>query len=1520
MYNYTKENFFERVAEAKIGNVIDVTYIEISRDGSRVAILLPEPTNALKVLEFVNQSEGVKFREILSIPMTLSDFKELKFNPMNKNFIFLLTKSQYQLIEIIDSFNEEYQFDDISKEQMTQSLDEFKQIEEEKIIKRYETYTISCDSAHSQYACFSWDRYGKVYVSEIYNSDSGDLNGEVRYIDPVRSLTVQREKGETLEQSAEIIDGISSAVTSMILTQRYLVCALANGCIDLVNMHFSDKDLKEYRNTLGSSYKRLSVDKELKVSKLTAANDYIISMKYDLGYKKIMAKTIMNNIYILFLKGEILEKNIEENTEELPEDIDNYVEAEFHKGKILAVKELGKTTEIVSISSEDSRVLFWDVGKRECVASHRLDFIPTVFEVNPEGTLLFIASQDGVFRIYDITRRTIMRLLYQMKFDYKSSHHIDHILVHPLMKFIIFYQKSGRYLFLITGDLSKKFTFIGFIKVPTKILDVCIQNVQGEDFSTEPTTLAGILVLVRGMLLFYQINKFFYDNKVCWELGEKKVEDVFANFELKGSIKAKKVDGDLTYICKNKSTKPMQTVWLTGSDKMFRIFQLPTEKLEVVLESKKPIETPEEFPAHDLIVNEAYIYQDEFMVSCGQDGYIRLYTKKQLSGKYRTHSFVNGGVSSFQYNHRRRLIICSGYDGSVCIVGVGSNAILPASETPADLSSRIIETMESVEPLEDNLCQNFVNQVSDQHQSLIKKAKNQNQGELKNKFEEIKIDQNKLFSENSKLEEHEQLKESDMIIDLEKIEEEQKKNEEIANDLTKERFKELCEMELQKKVLYDETYCKMIDKEDDRRVNNNIRLVFNSMGDRELQTYALPTLSEKFKRKLRYVKQMRLLQKMEDYKRRNETVPPLINQDLITCKAESYILNRTANKPIITEQEVILAAEGVEKMSDADKAALLAEEKARNSVVKYRLQRNPYEEINKKGGDDADQLIKGPEEQIYKDDLQMEYRTIIEYKEPPDLEFKPLNEISSYLLLYSPFELYTNVRIRNQIILLLDIIHEYKKTFNSEYFVYIKERNQLLEKFNTNKSAIEAIKEILTDVPIQDYNYAMNPHEDNEWIDKFSEKDITIPHYYSKEEKEKMEAEKKAEEERLKSLQGDTLQMRGLKHMIDTRVKKKKEDENEQQLVREPWMNKRREEMTDEQAKIFLEFQKKEMELREQKEKIRSQNLTKLNFHKSEIENNQIDLDMKFAKILRKKLHYDSIICEQEIYILSLMNLLNKREDIKKENEKYKVQLHEAEEEQNKLKQQNTKFETSINKIKEIYSGGEDKIGKEKEGPKMPLNANDQFLQKIRNDPFYSYEKTRLENIRHYGDKDYKEVQINPDAKDQNKQLENKRVNDLKYYCDYKKKQFDRHQNYITNKFMKSKEKMNEYAKISQDTDSLMEKLKLNFALMIKMKRGQDEVTDDLFMEKEEKPEEQIIENDVDENIEPGEDEQGDNIIPEEEIEEVPINQEEIDQKREEEQMQEFLKRSSGVPVENSMLIDREKIMELNDELQKYYR
>ena len=1510
-------------AEKTIKNASAVTYIDICRDGSRISVIFPEPYNSIKIFD-INQT-GEKawvIKEILDIPLPGVGVRKCCFNPMNKNYIFMIFPNQYSLISLIDSFAPEYTITERSVS--TQSLDEYKGLEEEKLKKRYEVFSYFAKD-NFKFEDFSWDRYNRVYLSETYQSDSGDLSGELHFIDPIKLMQLQKEKPELFNQEpTENVEGLSYGVTAMVLTQRYLVCALSNGNVALVNMFLPDKDLKEYKNTLGSSYQKLIVDKEMMVTKSNQILEYITSMKYDLDYSKILAKTSANNLYVLFLKGEILEKNIEDkvDTEEQGHEIDNFEEVEFHQGRILGIRELGKTTELVSISDEDRKVIFRDYGKKEIIASHILDYVPTVFEVNPDGSLLFIASSESVFRIYDITHRTSMRLVYRMKFEYKKSKHINRILVHPLMKYIIFYEKGGRYLYFLSGEVSKKFTFLGFLKIPTKIIDVSINNVQGEDFSTDPITLASILVLVNGILLLYNISKFFTDNKQCWDIQDTKVDDIFANFQLSAEPKARKVDGDLNYILKNKTSKPLKSIWLTGTDKMFRIFPLPVDKLDSVKESKKPIETPEEIPAHELPVVHGYLYNDNFVISVGKDGYINVRKDKKLIKKFRSHSYANGGITSVYYSAKRKILFTSGNDGSISIVGFDFDVELPESDQTTDLSNQVVETLEAIEPLEDSLCPNFVTYVYDQHQNLIKKAKAQSQTELKSMYDEIKVEQNKLFNENSKLEEHEQLKENEMIIDLERIDEEHKKNQKIADDLTKTRFRELCEMELQKKVLFEKTYNQMREKEEDKTINNNIRLVFNSTGDRELQTYALPNVSEKMKNRLNYIKQLRLLQKMEEYKRRNEGTGELIDQKLISSGTEQYILNRTTVKPTIIEQEVILNEDGEQQSLDGQNQAML-EDKTRSSVAKYRLQRNPYEEINKKGDDGGEQLSKGPEEQIYKDDLQMEYRTIIELKDPPDLEFKPLNEISSYSLLYSPFELYTNSRIRNQIVLLLDVIHELKKTFNSEYLVYIKERNQLLEKFNTNKGAIEAIKEILTDIQIKDYTYAMNPHEDNEWVEKFDESDVKVPRYYSKEEKRKMAEEAKAEEERLKALQGDTMQMRGLHFMINTNVKKKKDNEGENELVREPWMNKKREEMTDEQVKLFLEFQRKEMELREQKEKIRSQNLTKLNFHKSEIENNQIDLDMKFAKILRKKLHYDTLVAEQEIYILSLIQLLQRREAIKKQKGTYETQLKESEEIEKKAKERKEKFEISNENLRG-YIPTEDKE-KDRQKPMESQakggNVNPQteeYLHSIKNDPYYFFDKQRLENIKLFGDKEYREFHINPEIKNQNQQMELKKYFDEKYYFDYKKKQFERHTQFLDSEYIIASDKAKELKAINDQIINDMEKLKLDYSIMIKLRRGQDEITDGAFMEKvnEENENRTLTEenNSENDNSQSGEENADEN--QNQENEEMENNAEENEL---EEQNMNVIKYTLGVPVESSLLVDISNINELNQKLQGCY-
>ena len=1511
LYNYEREKGFSLVCETTIADCVEVTYLDISRDGTRILVVLPEPMLCMKLFDVVEDvtSGNKEIKEVLTIPMdTLIEYKKCKFNPMNKNYIFLISNTTASLIEIIDSFDEDFQ---LTAEYDNGQLDEYKQIEEMKIKKRYEKYDISDQYNIDEYLDFTWDRYNKIYIST-----SG---GSLYFIDPIKD---KHEGVPQEEREPERVEGLSTAVTAMVLTQRYLVCAERNGCIALVNMFMPDKEIKDYKSVLGSSYQKLIVDKELDVNKLVQDEDYIVSMKYDQDFKKILAKTASNNLIVLFYKGELLERlGDDKNETEEGKEIENYEETKFHQGEIIGVRELGRTTEIVSISSQDKRVIFWDIGKREAISSFILEFTPTVFECDPDGSLLFIASDEGVMRIYDITHRSNMRLVYQMKFAYKTSNTIDRIIVHPLLKYVIFYKAGDRYMYFLSGEISKKFTFLGYIKVPTAIIDVCINNVQGEDFSTNPITLASVLVLVRGVLLLYNISNFFYDNKVCWEIKAEKIDDVFSKFDLKTEPKARKVDGDLTYILRNRTSTALTHVWLTGTDKMFRILPLPVDKLEQVKESKKPIETPEELKAHDLLVIEGHIYNDGYVITAGKDGYVQIMKDKKLIKKYRTHSFANEGIKSFCYNAKRNIIMTCGYDGSIVILGIDKDTTLPESDSQTDISGQIVETLESVAFLSDPMASNFIYFVAEQHQNLIKSVKKQNQADLKARFEEIKNDQSKLFLENSKLEEHEQLKEKDMIVDKERIQKEYVKNDEETKALTKKLFRELCIKEKQKTFLFENTYNQMRIIEEDKIINNNIKLVFNSNGERELKTYALPNESPKFKAYLHFVKQMRLQQKMEDYKRRNEQTNAIVEEKKISTGLEQYIVNRYSSKPTIIEQEVNL---GDGHMTEGDKQ-LAVEDKTRSTVAKYRLQRNPYEELNKKGdGDGADQGMKGPEEQIYKDDLQMEYRTVIEYKDIPDLEFKPLNEIDSYSLLYSPFELYTNVRIRNQIYLLLDVIHDLKKNFNSEYNVYIKERNQIIEKFNTNKIAIETIKEILTDIPIKDYTYAVNPHEDSKWVEKFDESEIKVPRYFSKEEKRKMEEERIAEEERLKALQGDTMQMRGLSHMISNKVQKKKNQDDENELIREPWMNKKKEDMTDEQLKLFLEFQKKEMELRERKEKIRSQNITKLNFHKSEIENNQIDLDMKFAKILRKKLHYDTLIAEQEIYILSLMGLLQKRQSIKKTQQTYKKQLLDINEQEKKISKQASEFEKSYEILSRLIPI-EDKekkeahLGKEEE----KSQETETFLASVQNDPYYFYEKDRLEKVARYGSKDYKELPItliNQNAKNAGQLLNELRYFNEKYYFEYKKKQFEKHREYLITEQNSIVDKAKELREIVDDIENTIEKLKLNFSLMIRMKRGQDEVTDSKFIDLlEEQSHLQEDANAALENSQLNEENENNNEMLDEINENDDMNVNEQQEQSPQSQSNAALLQDTytlGIPVENSVLVDCSNVEELNVELQ----
>lgn len=434
----------------------------------------------------------------------------------------------------------------------------------------------------------------------------------------------------------------------------------------------------------------------------------------------------------------------------------------------------------------------------------------------------------------------------------------------------------------------------------------------------------------------------------------------------------------------------------------------------------------------------------------------------------------------------------------------------------------------------------------------------------------------------------------------------------------------------------------------------------------------------------------------------------------------------------------------------------------------------------KQDNENVDQIVYKPDEQLLKEDLVVKYKTIIEFNKIPDVEFqKNLSDIDSSSLLYSPFELYTNFRIRNQIYLIIDTIQSLKAAFNKEFRLFILERNTILEKFNANKQAIENIKEFLgNDVFVENYSYMLNQHEDNEWVNKIDDHDITIAKYFSREEKMQMEEDKRKEEERLKALQGDTLEMRGLNYMIEHKALKSKQNKDEEnELVREPFMDKKKkEEMTDEEIKKYNEYIKKEKELQDKKEKIRSQNLTKLNSHKMEIENLKADLDSKFLKIYKKKLFYDYRVTEQELYILALLKTMEFREEIKNKTAEMKSKFTKAKDDEEKMNQIKQEFESNLSSFNSKYQKYLELYSEKNKNNKMletlerslfenfELNTQDkEYLQKIRTDPFYFVEREKVRNVKKYGNKAYKEIK----TVQRSNQEENVGIINNKYYVKF---------------------------------------------------------------------------------------------------------------------------------------------------------
>jgi len=300
---------------------------------------------------------------------------------------------------------------------------------------------------------------------------------------------------------------------------------------------------------------------------------------------------------------------------------------------------------------------------------HSVDYIPTSMEIDQNGEVLFTGSKEGVFRAYDITNRTQIRLINQVKF---SNEAIEKIFIGTApvgnlnVPILTLFKKGSDTIFFASAEAQKNFCFLGYIITPFPILDICFNPGNSEIFE--------ILVLIKQMILSYEIPKFHFEHKIATEIKEKKEEDIFLNFELLFALKARKCDSDLRLIFKQGKT---DFVWLTGTDKYLRVYNLPIEDFEMLRDNKRSPENPvDEIPGHDLDITSG-ICTDTHLVTGGNEGKIQIRKEKNLYRSFRSHSYLNNGISTIFYSILRKLVYSCGFDGSIFLFSENETVDIP---------------------------------------------------------------------------------------------------------------------------------------------------------------------------------------------------------------------------------------------------------------------------------------------------------------------------------------------------------------------------------------------------------------------------------------------------------------------------------------------------------------------------------------------------------------------------------------------------------------------------------------------------------------------------------------------------------------------------------------------------------------------------------------------------------------------------------------------------------------------------
>ncbi|KAL9846804.1 cilia- and flagella-associated protein 43 isoform 3-T3 [Geothlypis trichas] len=241
-------------------------------------------------------------------------------------------------------------------------------------------------------------------------------------------------------------------------------------------------------------------------------------------------------------------------------------------------------------------------------------------------------------------------------------------------------------------------------------------------------------------------------------------------------------------------------------------------------------------------------------------------------------------------------------------------------------------------------------------------------------------------------------------------------------------------------------------------------------------------------------------------------------------------------------------------------------------------------------------------------------------------------------ILYHQCDLHTKEQKLNQTILLKEVIYKVKAAFNEEFDIVVQKKEQEIARVKERNLKIQEILEQL-DLQVELWEPVLTDDEMPERVLTVQDSEIKAEKYMTQEEKEQAEMLAKLEREKRLATTDDE-RLRALDDMMGGVLELRREDVLKMDIPPPDFLSRPEDLWTEEEKKVFEEYEKKVKELDEEKEDYRQFLRNEWSKIEASIKETTQNFDEIVHKLSEKKLKSQMVIYQEELKIVNLIYTL----------------------------------------------------------------------------------------------------------------------------------------------------------------------------------------------------------------------------------------------------------------------------------------